>query len=441
MTITLRADQVALVERVRAEFRTGARAVLMQGATGFGKTTTASEIIRLSVARGRRVVFAAHLDALIDDTSDRLTRAGIEHGIVQADRPTNAAAPIQVASLATLHRRGERPAAELLIVDECHRAMAATVREVIDAYPTARILGLTATPERGDGAPLGDVFERLVSGPSVRDLTRAGHLAPAIVLSPAAPTDGSLALDPVEAYCTHAPGLPAMVFARDAEHAGDVCARLRLAGVPAALVLGDTPRAERRAVRDRLAKGEPLVLVGCGVFLEGWDSPEVRAVVLARAFGVCSAYLQAVGRALRAVQGKTHALVLDLVGAAILHGLPEDDRVWSLTGSAVRRTGEGLVGLARCKKCLAVFHVGPAACPRCGASTRGAGVRRRATRIERQELSRLDERPQEERDAAAVRAIEAKLRRAGRFPKYRIHAIAKDMFDRKRRRQVEGSVA
>jgi DNA repair protein RadD len=427
--LELRPYQLELVNRVRLAYGAGARSVVMQLGTGGGKTATAASLIARSVAKGRRVVFAAHLDALIDDTSDRLTGAGIEHGIVQGDRPTNPTAPVQVASLATLHRRGERPPADLVIVDECHRAMAATVREVLDGYPSARLLGLTATPERGDGEPLGDVFQVLVCGPSVRELTLAGHLAPAIVLSPPAPMDGSLALDPVEAYATHAPGLPAMVFCRDAEQAGDVATRL---GNAAVLILGDTPRAERRAARERLAKGEPLVLVGCGVFLEGWDSPEVRAVVLARAFGVVSSFLQGCGRALRATRGKNHALIIDLVGAAILHGLPEDDRIWSLDGPA-RRTAAALAPLARCKGCLAVFHAGPAECPRCGLSTRGTRLPRRATRIERQELSRLDERPQELRDALALKAIENRLRKGGRVPPWKLREVAVGMLARSRR--------
>ncbi|HSY21823.1 MAG TPA: DEAD/DEAH box helicase family protein, partial [Polyangiaceae bacterium] len=153
--ITLRAYQAALVEEVREAYRARARSVIMQLATGGGKTATASALIARAVEAGRRVIFASHLDALIDDTSERLAAAGIEHGIVQADRPTNATAPVQVCSLATLHRRGERPPADLVIVDECHRAMADSVRGVLESYPKARILGLTATPERGDGAPLG----------------------------------------------------------------------------------------------------------------------------------------------------------------------------------------------------------------------------------------------------------------------------------------------
>jgi superfamily II DNA or RNA helicase len=307
------------------------------------------------------------------------------------------------------------------------------VREVLDAYPEARLLGLTATPERGDGAPLGDVFERLVCGPSVAQLTAHGHLVPAVVLSPPAPTEGALALDPVEAYQLHAAGLSAMVFCRDAEHARDVHGRLLASGAPAALILGDTPREARREARERLARGEPLVLVGCGVFVEGWDSPEVRAVILARAFGVCGAFLQAIGRALRPTLGKSSALVLDLVGAAIMHGLPEDDRVWSLAGP-VRRTVAALAPLARCGACFAVFHAGPKECPRCGASTKAARLPRRATRIERAELTRLDERPEAERTAAAVKAIERRLLASGRFPAWRVRAIARGIFERSRKR-------
>lgn len=98
----LRTYQLDLVERVRSEYRAGTRAVVMQLGTGGGKTHTASHLIASAVERGRRVVFAAHLDALIDDTSERLDAAGIAHGIVQGGRPTNAGAAVQVASLATL---------------------------------------------------------------------------------------------------------------------------------------------------------------------------------------------------------------------------------------------------------------------------------------------------------------------------------------------------
>ena len=176
----------------------------------------------------------------------------------------------------------------------------------------------------------------------------------------------------------------------------------------------------RRAVRERVTSGELRVLVGCSAFLEGFDLPAIETVILARALGTCSAYLQGVGRGLRPSleTGKDACTVIDLTGAAVVHGLPADERTWSLTGAAVQRSGDALVALARCASCFAVFHAGPASCPRCGASTRGATVKRRATRIERQELARLDTRPAWVRDEMALRAIVSRMprfdRRTGR---------------------------
>ncbi|HEY1692236.1 MAG TPA: DEAD/DEAH box helicase [Polyangiaceae bacterium] len=429
----LRPYQIAALEGVRQAYREGARSVILTIPTGGGKTRTASECIRSAVARGRRAIFAAHLSELLDDVSERLTAAGIPHGIVQADRPTNPTAPVQVASLATLHRRGERPPADLLILDESHHAAAASVREVLEAYPLARLLGLTATPERGDGQPLGDVFERMVFGPSIAELTRLGFLVPAEILSPSTPTDGALAMDPVEAYVTHAPGSRALIFCGTVAEAEDVASRMP---VPVQTVLGETPRDVRRRVRELVTAGELRAIVGCSALLEGFDLPAIETVILARTLGTCSTYLQAVGRGLRPwpATGKARCLVLDLSGAAILHGLPEDERIWSLEGAAVRRTAEGLLPLSRCRTCLALFHSGPTQCPRCGASTRGTGLPRRATRVERQELSRLDARPLWERDAAALSALEGRLLRCGRYKPHVVPKIALSMFARSHKR-------
>ena len=261
----LRDYQAAQVEGVREAMRAGKRAILMQAPTGAGKTFTAAECIRASVALGFRVVFAAHLDALIDDTSERLEEAGIEHGVIQAARPRKPDAAVQVASLATLHRRQEAPPADLFILDECHRAMASTVRGVLDRYPRADLLGLTATPQRGDGQPLGDVFEVMVPGPSMKRLIEGGRIVPARVYSPPSPTlRGALAMDPVEALERYAPARPAMVFARDARHAEEIAAKL---GARASVILGDTPRVERHVARARLRAGEPLVLLPEGEVL------------------------------------------------------------------------------------------------------------------------------------------------------------------------------
>jgi superfamily II DNA or RNA helicase len=392
----LRDYQADLVARTSQAFA-DARSVVMHLPTGGGKTATASEVIRRALARGRRVVFAAHLDSLISDTHARLAAAGIDAGFVQAGRPSRPDAPVQVCSLGTLHARGEAPPADLVILDECHRALATSVRGVLERYPRAYLLGLTATPQRGDGQPLGDVFEKLVSGPTVKELTAAGYLVPSEVYAPAKVVEGVEA-DAFAAYVRHAPGSRAIVFASTLEHARREVDAFEAAGYPAAVLSGETPRDERERLRELVTRGELRALVGVRVFVEGFDLPAIETVVLAAAFGVTGSYLQAIGRGLRPspVTGKTKCVVLDLKGAALLHGLPDDDRVWSIDGKP--RRVEKAPAVRKCFACLAMFA--PASrCPRCGVSLTVANsetIKVKTSRAEK--LERLNDLPQSERD-------------------------------------------
>ena len=432
--------QAELVAQLRAVYAAGTTRALLQLGTGGGKTATASEILRMTVGRGRRAIFLAHLDSLIEDTHARLTAAGIPAGFIQADRPLDASAPVQVCSLATLHRRGEHPPADLVILDECHRAMAATVRPIIEAYPNAHVLGLTATPQRGDGQPLGDIFEAMVSGPSNRWLTDHGFLAPCDVLAPGSYADDGLVLDPVAAYQAHTPGQRAIVFASNVAHAEDLAARFTLAGINAEVITGETSREDRARIRDAVTAGTVRVLVNVAVAVEGFDLPALEVVILARAFTVPGSFLQAIGRGLRPSKdtGKTKCTVIDLRGAVNLHGLPDEDRLWSLDGTAVRRL-ETMTALRRCKSCLAIFR--PAVvCPRCGARAEAlAKVPRVLTRGER--LEKISGLPQAERDARYLAQLVHVARVRIRMPEYRAAAWALEKFVAKFGREPERRAA
>lgn len=363
----LRDYQVALVDSINACFKRGARSVCLQLGTGGGKTALASDLLRRAVARGYKAIFIAALDTLVEDTESRLRQAGVPCGFVQAGRPTNADAPVQVCSLQTLFARGERPPADFVILDECHNAQAASVLAVLADYPRARLLGLSATPQRSDGKPLGDIFQELVSGPSNRWLTARGHLVPCDIISAEQYVDNGLFCEPLDAYKTHAPNGRAIVFASNVLHAEAITTSFKEAGIATECITGETSRAVRSGLRDRLQSGETRVLVGVRVFLQGFDAPCIDTVILAAAFGVPGIYLQGIGRGLRPCPstGKTRCIVLDLKGCVNLHGLPDEDRVWSLTGRACRRT-EHMIAVQRCAKCWAIFR--PAKrCPRCGA--------------------------------------------------------------------------
>ena len=160
----LRAYQVQAIDDVHRAVETGRRHVLAVAPTGSGKTVIGAEIIKTAVAGGKRVLVLAHTREIIRQTSIKLYNYDVEHGIIQAGLVANPERPAQLASVQTLWTRAMRlermplPPADLLIVDECHHCPAETYRKIIAEYPKAVLLGLTATPCRGDGRGLGGIF-------------------------------------------------------------------------------------------------------------------------------------------------------------------------------------------------------------------------------------------------------------------------------------------
>jgi superfamily II DNA or RNA helicase len=182
--IALRPYQHDLVERAGA-----ARRPLITLVTGGGKTLVAVEIIRQ--ADDKHVLFLAHRRELIHQAKAKLADFGVGSGVILAGEPMNAMAGVQVASVQTLWSRMRRdhepPHADILFIDEAHHVPAQTYRSIIDAYPDAQIIGLTATPCRRDGRGLGSVFDELIEGPQVADLIKQGYLVGTKVYAPSRP--------------------------------------------------------------------------------------------------------------------------------------------------------------------------------------------------------------------------------------------------------------
>jgi len=374
--MTLRPYQIDAIARVQQCYREGARAVLLQLPTGGGKTHAAAEgVIAPSLSRGRRVIFLADLEEIILDTVQRLRALGLDAAPILAGRAACPTAPVQVASQQTLvswQRRGiEIPPADRVILDECHGAAAETVRALLGHLRErgALLLGLTATPARGDGLPL-DEFDRIVCGPQPRELVAAGALVPCEVLSPGSMLDRGIAMDPVEAVLTLGAGRRCVVFAPHGAEARRIAGDLTRAGEQAVAVLDSMARDERRGVRARLEHSEVQHLVTVRALQKGFDAPVLDCCVLTSACTVTS-YLQSVGRVLRPspATGKADALVIDLRGAVYQHGLPLDDRAWSLAGGQGRAAAsvDGGPDLRRCKACHAIFPP-RTVCPRCGST-------------------------------------------------------------------------
>jgi len=369
--IDLRDYQVRFLADLRSAFAAGHRRVLGVSPTGSGKTVCAAAMAVGAVERGGRVLFAAGRRELIDQTAATFAAAGLaDLRVIQGKRDDGPPdAPVIIGSIQTLCQDrwlGALPQVGLAILDECHHGAAATWADLVRSQPGARWAGLTATPERADGKPLGDLFDVLVPGPTVRSLTDAGRLVPCrIWAGPSTLKPGELAMTPLEAYQRFASGRRAAVFCRDVAHARAELAVFHGADVSCGLVTGAMPDTQRAATLAAWRAGDTLVVVSVGVLTEGFDLPELGVAILARRFSHAGQYLQVAGRILRPAPGKSEAALVDLTGCAHEHGPVELEREYSLTGRAIG--GGARDSFGHCSACGSMFLYGPHACPHCGA--------------------------------------------------------------------------
>jgi DNA repair protein RadD len=361
--------QERAIAATRHSFATGHKAPCLVMPCGAGKTVVAALIVAAAITRGTRCLFVADRETLIDQTVPKLAAAGVTGvRVIQADRDDGPGdAMVTVASAQTLRMPkwiDRLPPADLIIWDECHGVVAATFRDVLQRYPGARLLGLTATPTRGDNKPL-EVFDDLVIGTTIRELTELNMLAPCHVVRPPEGAVGSneIAIDPVTAYRRYAAGQRAGVFCLTRKQADGYAANFIAAGIPAAVVTATTRN--RGSVLARFAAGEFRVLVSVGCLTQGWDDPGCAVAILARKPGHVGLWIQICGRVLRPHPDKREGLIVDLCGAIWDHGPPDMDREYSLDGKAISTVVRDR--LVQCRSCGACFLAGPRACLRCGA--------------------------------------------------------------------------
>lgn len=355
LTYRLRPYQKDLIQTIFDRWRYHRR-VMAQLPTGGGKTIVFSTIAHAFIRRGGSVLILAHREELIAQAASKvadITRSPI--GTIKAGHRPDSTLAVQVASVQSLvNRLAQYKKFDLIIIDEAHHATASTYRTILEAYPQAYQLGVTATPIRLDGSGFQDCFDDFVLGPTVAELIDAGYLAPFrlfAALHPmatqgvkirsgdfsasevAAVNDGvALSGNLIQSYRQYAQGKQCVVFAINVSHSIAIADRYNQAGIPAYHLDGNTPDQERKTVMERFKQGEIKVLSNCGLFEEGLDIPALEVVQIAKPTQSLTRWLQMVGRALRSAEGKSHAIIIDHTPNWEIHGLPTRPRLWSLEG-------------------------------------------------------------------------------------------------------------
>jgi len=382
--IALRPYQRAAFKSLTAAFMRTPR-VLLQSPTGSGKTVIGASFAALAPCR--RVLWIAHRVELLTQARTALLAAGVPRvGILcGGDERLDVGAPVLVAMINSLGR-GSRDDFDLVVIDEAHRVAAASYQRVLTQYPTAFVLGLTATPERLDGKGLGETFGALVLGPQQRELAGKYLARPEMYTVPGSKVREAIAgvkiargdyepvplarammhddlvAEVVEHVAGRAPGARTIVFAVSREHGKKLCKAFVASGRRAGFVDGETPEKERAKLIAALKSGALEVLVNVDVLTEGFDAPEVTCVVMARPTQSLVRYLQFAGRAARPY-GDAPAIILDHAGNFHAHGMVDEDREWSLDG---RPKSDGAPRAKACTFCGAVMALGATTCPVCG---------------------------------------------------------------------------
>lgn len=343
--------------------------------TGAGKTVVAQELM----SHFGTGLFVVHRREIVQQTRRRFCDAGLHAGEVIADRPIDAAAPYQIASVQTMMSRSITVSQDIVIVDEAHRAVTESYFQAVSQAP--RLIGLTATPQRGDGVGLGSVFKEMVVGPSIDELVQMGHLVACDVVGPSGKRS-KLSDTPWDAWRRYANGRPGFLFCGTVEESQEAAVELCGRGIRAVHVDGATDSDERDDVVQRFRDGEVDVLSSVMVFTEGIDLPRAEVCMLARGVGSAGTFLQCVGRVMRPYPGKHRCLLVDLAGSVHQHGMPGEAREWTLEGSGLRKTER--LSVRQCGRCQRVFRPFRQ-CPACGWS---APLPKR--KIEREELQKLN---------------------------------------------------
>ena len=398
------------------------RNVLLVLATRGGKTVS---IAKIHYDHTGYSVAVAHRQELVGQMSLTLARYGVRHRVIAPQNvvrflvqlhmqelgrsfydPSGHCAVAGIDTLTSPKRQKElaewSKQVTMWTLDEAHHAQKDNKwGRVIDLFPNAKGLGVTANTIRADGGGLGShadgIFDTMVVSIGLRELIDQGYATDYRIFSPTAKDldldtvaissrtgdynqtqlrthtrKSSVIGDVVEHYIKLAHGKLGITFAPDVETATDIAAKFNAAGVPAEVISAKTPDKERIEIQRRFRRREIWQMVNVDLFGEGYDVPGIEVVSMARATNSFNLFCQQFARGLTLAEGKEEAIIIDHVGnclrMSVTYGMPDSQIEWSLDRREKRARGErdpDLVPTRACAECTSLYDAIYKECPYC----------------------------------------------------------------------------
>ncbi len=370
--------QQKLVDQARSELAKGNNSVLLISPAGSGKSVVIAEIVRLTTAKGGRVMFTVHRQELVKQ-------------IIQSFK--NNDVDLSLCTIMTVgkikNRMNHLPKPNLIITDETHHSKAKTYRQIYEYYSDIPRLGFTASPWRMNGAGFNDIYDAMVEGPTVEWLIAHNKLAPYQYYSVKLVDDTKLKKsstgeytnksiddaigktifgDVVKTYQEKANGRKTIIYAHDIEYSKQIAETFRQAGVAAVHCDSKTPKGERNKIMRDFKSGKIKILSNVDLISEGFDVPDCSCVIMLRPTASLVLDIQQSMRCMR-YQPNKQAIIIDHVANYKKFGMPDTPREWSLTGwkknKKKNNAGDG-PPLKTCNHCWAVVPAQCRICPVCG---------------------------------------------------------------------------
>lgn len=399
-------------------------------AGGGGKTLIIAMIMYKLVQDGKRVLYIAHRRELLLQVQKKLTEDGGLSpsfiGLMMGGKKRNLDRPIQVASIQTLQNMKDLRGFDCIVFDECHRAVAKSYQNVVAQLPNAMVVGLTATPTRLDGKPLGAAFTDLIKIEKISVLIAKGFLS-----RPRCFSDKKELLPDLKGlvtlggdfdlkelakrvdlkdlrgailanYCRVARGRQFIGFASSVKHSRKLVEEFTAAGIPCAHLDGKTPQPERDEVVRRFRAGELVGIWNFDILTEGFDLPACRVCIMARPTKSLVKYLQQAARVMR-VYNDEDAIILDHALNVVRHFFPDEDREYTLEQGEV--VPDDRLNVKVCPECGEMVPSNAHVCPGCGYSF--AAKERKDLEVRQAQLEEVD-RAMFEKKAAEILAAAKK---------------------------------